>query len=249
MQEYLDDLKRVFRWFKQNEDPNGINELCEMRGYFSDEMKNFLRDYGVIKLREGVDVGVLKNLKSDLGLFSDKGNFLLEDRFIIPLKDLEGNILTFIGWYPDERKYVTVKTPFFSKNLLLFGLDNFNDERIVVVEGIFDCLSLRAWGIPAVAVMGSDCSVGQRGWLSLCKEVLAIPDNDYVGRSVVKRDKWGVKDLGGLYVVWWGLEAPKSDGEKIEVKDIDTLCMLFDPKDALGDIEYGGIKSVVNLNE
>ena len=249
MKQCLDDLERVFRWFKKNEDPNGINELCEMRGYFSDEMKSFLKDYGVLKLKEGVDVSVLKNLKTDLGLFSDKGNFILENRFIIPLKDLEGNILTFIGWYPDERKYITAKTPIFSKNFLLFGLDNFNNERVVVVEGIFDSLSLRAWGIPAVAVMGSDCSVGQRGWLSLCKEVLAIPDNDYVGRSIVKKDKWGINILGGMYVVWGGIEVLNNDGEKIEVKDIDTLCMLFDPKEALNDIDYGGIKSVVNLNE
>lgn len=46
----------------------------ELRGYFNPDMPKFLEEYGVVKLKEDANLEDLKQLKSDLGLFSEKGN-------------------------------------------------------------------------------------------------------------------------------------------------------------------------------
>lgn len=243
MERYLTDLERVFRFFKANKNPDGISKLMEMRGYFSEEMRNFLEEYGVVLLNEGTDVEKLKNLKSNINLFSEKGNFLLEGRFIIPIKDLTGRVISFVGWYPDDRKYITIKTKLFQRNYLLFGMEQLPCETLFVCEGIFDSLHLRANGFNAVSVMGADISLVQREWCRLTSEIWGIPDNDNIGRRTVKNNKWDMP-----YLVWYGLkvDVPNST-ESISIKDIDTLCNLFDVKDVLNNIPKNSLNRVINL--
>lgn len=247
MEDYLVDLERVFRWFQANKDPNGVKELCELRGYFNPCVAQFLEEYGVVKLRDDADVSKLRSIKSDLGLFSEKGSFLLEGRFIVPIKDLDGNVLTFVGWYPDERKYITLATKLFKRNYLLFGMEQLPYDELVVVEGIFDSLHLRANGIPSVAVMGAEMSIVQREWCRLAKRVWAIPDNDQVGRKVVKQDKWGIQQLGGRYLVWWGLRV--EGHEDVSIKDIDSLCCFYEVYEILKDLSTDSLSLIININK
>lgn len=246
MDNYLSDLERLFRWFKKNKDPNGMNELCELRGYFNPDMPKFLEEYGVVKLKEDAKIEDLKQLKSDLGLFSEKGNFLLDGRFIIPIKDLEGHVISFVGWYPDDRKYITLATRLFKRNYLLFGMEQLPCDKVIVVEGFFDSLHLRANGINSVAVMGAEMSLVQRQWCSLCKKVYAIPDNDKIGRSTVKKDKWGMQHIDGKYLTWWGLRVDSY--EDFAIKDIDTLCCFYDVKEILEDLN-NDLTMVLNISK
>lgn len=248
MQKYLDDLLRAFKWFQANKDENGIKKLCEMRGYFDEKMPRFLEEYGVVLLKEGTDTSPLKNLESEIPFFSDKGNFLLEGRFIIPVKDLLGNIISFIGWFPDDRKYITISTKFLSKKFLLFGLEQFPQEELLVVEGIFDSLHARAEGIPCCAVMGIDLALGQKAWLNLCKRVYCLPDNDKQGRSVIEKDKWGIDKLecDAYYLNWWGLN---SGLEEKTVKDMDLFCSLFDAEGFLEGLPKNPLTKVININD
>lgn len=245
VERYLDDLERVFRWFKANSDPNGVNELMELRGYYGNNIRKFLTDYGIIKLSSTAEIEVLKNIKSDIPFFSENGHFLLEDRFIVPIKSIDDHVLTFVGWYPDERKYITINSKMFHRNYMLFGMEQIPCERIIVVEGIFDALSLMANRVNAVAVMGSEMSLSQREWVNTCKEVFYIPDNDRVGRRTVREDRWGAGLIDSRYLVWWGLRL--DEYPNLSIKDIDTFCNFFEVEDLLKGIKRDTLNYVVNI--
>ena len=73
------------------------------------------------------------------------------NRFIIPVDDIAGHTVALIGYYPDYKKYITTPSPFFSKECMFFNFRQAYDLSIqefgglvFLVEGIFDCLSLRA---------------------------------------------------------------------------------------------------------
>lgn len=220
-----------------------IKELCQLRGYAIDsDQYNLLEELNI-----GVCTLLDKEFRTETakkyGYLNTSDFFLLDDRFIIPVRDICGNLVTLIGYYPDRKKYITVPTPFFSKELMFFNIDDafirsweeFNG-LVVLVEGIFDCLSLRSIGLPAIATMGSDVSYAKREILRSFNRVIYIPDNDTVGRRALNRyDKmygWkvpanavGVRLTGE---VDFNEEGMSDDSKILRVKDTDNLVSWFD---------------------
>lgn len=215
-----------------------VEELCKARGYVGDEQRNLIAQ---MELGSCVieDVELLGDMRKELGLVSSKDNFLLNNRFVIRVDDMVGNLVALIGYYPDEKKYITTPSPFFSKECMFFNFKQAYELAwfeygglVFLVEGIFDCLSLRSLGLPAIATMGSSVSKLKGELLKFFKKVIAIPDNDKTGRKAINRySKQGWKVPSNTTIV-------KFEGGLIDigitkrvVKDMDNFVSWFDADD------------------
>lgn len=224
--------EEAYEIIKDNFTEGYAEELAALRGYVGYEQKQMI---------DSLELGhcsllpeMLGEHARELGLLSKSGTFLLDDRFIIPVRDIKNNLVALIGYYPDAKKYITTPSPFFSKSNLLFNFRHAYDLSwqqyngfAIVVEGIFDCLSLRSLGLPAVSVMGASLSKSQGELLKLFRKVLAIPDNDTIGRKSLY--KWNVpsnttmlKLIGGFIEV---------NGVELPVKDMDNFVSWYDAND------------------
>lgn len=236
--EYCNKFKAVWEYLnKSSKDLNTITEeICKLRNYYNSEERwnKILKETGVAFVtKESCDYDKLKGEKfKDLALFSKEGNFLLNERYIIPVRDMLGNIIALIGWYPDSKKYITTPSKFFSKDCLFFGLEQLKKTNIgkeyFVVEGIFDSLALRSLGFNAVAQMGIVDSRLKVIMYGLFNNIVAIPDNDKQGHKVVQKDGWNIP-RNSSYLKWVG-QASIGD-ENINIKDIDNLINIFEEED------------------
>ena len=216
-----------------------VSELCNLRGYVGEEQRSIIEKMN-LGYCDVVDTDLLGSMRKDLGLVSSKDNFLLSNRFIIPVDDIAGHTVALIGYYPDYKKYITTPSPFFSKECMLFNLRQAYDLSkrdfgglVFLVEGIFDCLSLRAIGLPCIATMGASVSKTKCELLKFFTKVIGIPDNDTTGRrSLNKYDTrygWNVpynatmiKFEGGFLNI---------GGNSLKVKDMDNFVSWFDADD------------------
>lgn len=197
-----------------------IEGLYASRGYSPDRE-------GLKKVLEEVDLGYVfpqvktKEEWSALGILSKNGRNMLEGRYVIPIRDFMGGIIALVGWWDDNRKYITCGSPkWFSKSKCLFGQEQAKDgwqtQGLYVCEGIFDTLAIRSCGLRAVGCMGTAMTPVKRAMLSLTaggSRILGIPDQDDAGDSVVKEDLWGIHGYGG-YLRW---------NAKTFGKDIDDM--------------------------
>lgn len=233
--EYCTRFNIVYNYFLNNSESRSktVMEISSLRGYEDMEMNSMLYSAGFLKLKEGVDVNKLSSKEYNcLGLFKE-GRFILEGRYIFPVKDMLGNVIALIGWYPDEKKYITSSSGLFSKKCLFYGMEQLGKtglgKNYFLVEGIFDALALRSLGSNALAMMGIDSSKVKTVLYGLFKRIIAIPDIDSQGRGVVTNDTWSLPSHCS-YMNW---------NPKMGWKDIDEMYKSVDLeslKDLLSDI-------------
>lgn len=156
-------------------------------------------------------------LAEEAGLMNEHGYELLSHRITIP--NLVGDDLCdfIVGRTVtnDRIKYLGIRTP-----KPLFGLyDVRNEPLLFLVEGQFDWLVLRQWGLPSIVSGGTHLSAANIAVLKT-KKVVIIPDNDEIGITaseslhtklgptsfVLDYRSMGVKDVGEM--------GPLADAEK-----------------------------------
>lgn len=247
-EDYSDYCKRfrvIWNYLKSKSAPKRdvIFELCRIRGYDPERMYAIFDSQDVAFLESGsYDLSILKDSSfSDLGLLSSKGEFLLECRFILPIFDMLGNVIALVGYFNDEKKYITTPSRLFSKQVLFYGMEQLSmtgiNANYFFVEGIFDTLSLRSIGLNAIGTMGIDTSKIKKVNYNLFNRFIAIPDNDKQGRKVLLEDEWQLPK-GSSYFKW--KDVPKG----FNVKDIDDFVKLFDVSEA--NSYFNGILNNVN---
>lgn len=239
-------MEDAYTYIKTLFDVNkSIEELCKLRGYtLNGEQRKLLEAMQICYCTMSIEDEGLGEMATELGLTTKTERFLLDERFIIPVRDIIGNLVTLIGYYPDNKKYITVPAPFFSKDVLFFNIDHayrlsmqkFNGI-VFLVEGIFDCLSMRSIGLPVIATMGSTVSLLKKELLKIFKKVVYIPDNDAVGRRALnRRDSvygWNVPNsatgirLSGSILV----TDDEGDSKEVKIKDVDNLISWFEAED------------------
>lgn len=250
---YCSRFKKAWGFLKKYSipQPQVIEEVCELRTtggrvYEVERMRDILETAEFIYLNEDkCDIEKLKVLGDDLALFSHKGNFLLSGRYIFPVKDMIGNVVALIGWYPDEKKYVTTPSRLFSKNCMFYGLEQLGNRgkiggKYFLVEGIFDSLSIRSLGYNAIAQMGISDSKYKQLMYSLFGRIIAIPDADRQGREVIQKNKWNIPS-NASYFKWSGIPW---------AKDIDDIVNGFeydDVKEMLGEL-WNDKSRIITLN-
>lgn len=235
----IKDLNEIYAYMKSEFKEGYVDELCAMRGYISQEQRDLIStmEIGYCDL----DASLLGENASYLGLVSSNGNFLLANRFQIPVYDYAGNLVSIIGYYPDSRKYITLSTPFFSKDVLFFNFRQAYEcawgkynGTVILVEGIFDCLSLRSIGLPAIATMGSTVSKLKGEQLKYFRKVLAIPDDDKVGRQSLDRYSkkgWKVPENTTMLKFRGGV-FHTSTGD-LHCKDMDNFVSWYEKEDVI----------------
>lgn len=235
----VDELESKYSMMKELFNDTYVSELCELRGYVSEEQKSIIKSMN-LGYCDIVDTDILGSMRKDLGLVSSKDNFLLSNRFIIPVEDIIGHIVALIGYYPDYKKYITTPSPFFSKECLFF---NFRQAYklsmaeygglVFLVEGIFDCLSLRAIGLPCIATMGASVSKIKCELLKFFSKVIGIPDNDTTGRRSLNRydKRYGWNVPFGTTMIKFEGGFLNVGGNSLRVKDMDNFVSWFDADD------------------
>lgn len=225
----------AYKKIKETLNPETVEYVMETRAYFHNEQKNLLQEMGIYQSTGKLDLNEReRELFESLGMFSDNGYFLLQDRFVIPVYSAGGKLITLIGWFNDYKKYITIPTPYFSKSVDWFNFDNalelsFSayDGLVFVVEGIFDCLSLRAIGLPAIATMGAGVSRSKGEVLKIFNKCVGIPDNDKTGKNSIRNPyrEWALP-YGSTFLEIRGKVRFNEDNE-FKIKDTDNLVSWF----------------------
>lgn len=251
-EEYADYVKRfnsVVKYLKsKSASPRDVSyNICKLRDYYPERMMPILEKAGFMFITGNDSVyDCLGEGNSDLALFTDEGKFLLSGRFIFPVRDMLGNTIALIGWFPDDKKYITTPSKLFSKSCLFFGLEQFIETGIgkdyFLCEGIFDVLSLRSIGFNAVAEMGITSGRVKEGMYPLFGRLIGVPDDDTEGRVVVGEDRWKLP-VNSCYMRW-----VSADGDYY--KDIDKVVNSFEYNDIHNEIASKLLekKRIVKLN-
>lgn len=234
-EEYLGYCKRfnaLYKYLKScsRNQEEVVKEICEYRGYLVDRMSNTLIEAGFLFLdMSKVSLDKVRRFGDDLALFSSNGHFLMQDRYVFPVRDMMGNVLALIGWYPDEKKYVTTPSKLFSKECLFYGMEQLGKtglgSKYILTEGIFDSLSARSLGLNSVAQMGISSSRYKEVLYTMFKQLVGVPDIDEQGRDVLSHDKWKIP-INGKYFRW--------SNPRYYMKDLDCFINSYDFNDVKG---------------
>ncbi len=141
--------------------------------------------------------------KSSKGTYYDR----FRKRVMFPIINIRGKVIAFSGRaMPGEDKqggkYVnTSDTPVYKKSENLFGMNfakNYCDERIILVEGNMDVVSLHQAGFEnTVAALGTSFTSEQANIISrYTKEIILMLDADAAGQKAVKRAGEILKNTG-----------------------------------------------------
>ena len=165
-----------------------------------DSLINHLKSKGY-SINDMVQANVVG--KSQRGSYYDR----FRNRVMFPIIDIRGNIIGFSGRARpgDEKaggKYVnTADTPVYKKSENLFGMNfakNFCSDRIILVEGNMDVISLHQAGFEnTVAALGTSFTEQQAKLISrYTKEIVLTLDADAAGQKAAARAGEILKNTG-----------------------------------------------------
>ncbi|MCQ2735978.1 MAG: DNA primase [bacterium] len=139
-------------------------------------------------------------IESGMAVRNDDGSVydLLRNRITIPLLDHMGSFMAMAGRALEDgyAKYMnTPETAFFTKGKSLFGLNLSKaqiqkEDRVIIVEGYFDMISMWQSGIKNVcASMGTALTQNQAELLrKFASEAVLLYDSDSAGKSAAARN-------------------------------------------------------------
>jgi len=155
-----------------------------------------------------------------------------ESRIIIPLYDIEKNLIGFQGRAlgSSPNKYITVMIS--NDSPKLYGLEKIDTSKtIYIVEGPFDSTFIEN----AVAMCGSDVDIRSFGW----SDYIWVFDNEPRNREIVKRISKTI-DRGDQVVIW-----PTT----VQHKDINDMILAgHDVMNMLKSNTYAGLEAQIKFN-
>lgn len=180
-------------------DEDCISELMTMRKYSDPRMYALLKSKGIFKVPCLSDIQVIAKAHNipfsadyvrNYGLVGSNGGYWLQSRFCIPIRDIAGQVIAWVCWFPDNRKYITTGTLGFTNTSTFFNAESYaqcmqsdHSRLAFVVEGIFDALSISSLGYCALGNQGLAMPPVKREMLNRFDTVVFIPDNDSAGRQ------------------------------------------------------------------
>lgn len=155
-----------------------------------------------------------------------------ESRIIIPMYDVEKNLIGFQGRALNQNsiKYITVML--FDNVPKIYGMENINTSKpIYIVEGPFDSNFIEN----SIAMCGSDINIEEFKW----KDFIYVFDNEPRNKEIVSRLS-KVIDRGNKVVIW-----PST----IKYKDIND-CVIggLNIMDVLKSNTYSGLEAKIKFN-
>ncbi len=154
----------------------------------------------LIKHLKGLGYSISDMLQANVIGKSQRGSYYdrFRKRVMFPIINIRGKVIGFSGRaMPGEdktgSKYVnTSDTPVYKKSENLFAMNfakNCCDERVILVEGNMDVISLHQAGFEnTVAALGTSFTEEQARLLSrYTKEIVLIMDSDAAGQKAIRR--------------------------------------------------------------
>ncbi len=180
--------------------------------------------------------------KSQRGTYYDR----FRNRVMFPIINIRGNVVGFsgrakVGEEKKAGKYInTADTPVYKKSVNLFGINyakNYCSERIILVEGNMDVISLHQAGFQnTVAPLGTAFTEEQANILArYTKEIILTMDADEAGQKAIRRAS-GMLEKTGLKVRVIVIPEGKDPDDYIRDKGADRFRALIEG--AVSDIEY-----------
>lgn len=214
-----------------------------------DALINFLKSKG-FSIADMVAANVVG--KSQRGTYYDR----FRKRIMFPIINIRGKVIAFSGraMPGDDKaggKYVnTSDTLVYKKSENLFGMNfakNFCDERIVLVEGNMDVISLHQAGFEnTVAALGTSFTPEQAKLISkYTKEIVLTLDADEAGQKAARRAGEILKNTG-LNVRVITIPDGKDPDEYIKKNGPDRFKALLEG--AVSEIEYKLLMAVENID-
>lgn len=190
--------------------------------------------------------------KSQRGTYYDR----FRKRYMFPVINIRGNVIAFSGRAVagEEKqggKYVnTSDTPVYKKSNNLFGINfakNYCSERVILVEGNMDVISLHQAGFQnVVAPLGTSFTEEQINLLSrYTKEIVLMLDSDAAGQKALQRAS-GLLQNTGLSVRVVVLPDGKDPDEFIKKNGPDRFRAILEG--AVSDIEYKLLAAADGIN-
>lgn len=233
-----------------------VKQLMQARCYSDERMYAVLKEIGVLyisdfdAIAEQLDYTKFST-HEHWGFVSERGNALLNNRYIFPIRDFGGNLTALAGWNKRTPKYVVTPTYGFTRDTQFFNAEDSlrhvqaGDKTVYLVEGFFDALSLRSLGFNALGNFGLYLNAVKSGMLERFEKVVVIGDADTAGKkaypyldgSVKQRSKQWHIDIPCTFVK---LKMPY-------VKDADDLVRFYDCSEELYDLRNKG--AVFTLTE
>ncbi len=235
--EYAKKMEEQYKIIKNEYNlEQSADEIMKLRGYTDEDYREFFinNEIGTCSL---YDSSLLGEDRFYTKMVSESDYFLLQGRYNIPIRDIEGNLLALVGWFPDEKKYITTPSMFFAKEYLFYNLDEAYrlswekfDGKVFLVEGMFDTISLRVLGLPVIGTMGVTVKQPKSEQLKLFKKVIGIPDGDKAGSRALDRGntRYGWDLPFGSMMIKIREGELETDYGNLHIKDIDNICSYFE---------------------
>lgn len=194
----LKDASKYFQNYLNTKDGEEALKYLKSRNFSNDIIKEFEFGlspknnmlYSFLNKKEYKDADIEKTSLISLEKYTHD---VFNDRIMIPIHDLEGNVLGFTGRiYKDSNnpKYINSKeSEIFKKGKILFNFHRAknhvrNAHELIIVEGNMDALKMYASGFKnVIALMGTALTSDQVDAIKKlrCKVILMM-DNDSAGK-------------------------------------------------------------------
>ena len=205
---------------------------------------------------------ISNNILDSLGLIYINNTDVMDffnNRIIIPIEDLKGNVVGFSGRIfngeKESAKYINTKeTVIFKKGQILFNYHNaknaIRDEKyVIIVEGNMDAIKLSSSGIKnVIALMGVALSKEQTEILKKLKvPVILMLDNDSAGLNATLKNGEILKNAD-IDVKVVRLTGEKDPDEYIRANGIEALRDNIKHAINFVDFKLEYLKNDKNLN-
>ncbi len=165
-------------------------------------------------------LGLLKESKKKPGSYY----YLMRNRIVFPVKNLEGKLLGFVGRTLDPNENIRyLNQPGLQKKLAFVGVPKGKlPELVYLVEGPFDVLALHQIGKTALSLLGKTLSKEQAEALAKAgvKKVVMAFDNDTAGKEGENEAAYWLQKFG---IKTYRIKLPKS------VKDVSECLQQQGP--------------------
>ena len=215
MVKYSDKFTRYVNELKERSGDKMLPEFAYIRQFSMDTIKE--HDIFYIKDATEMLLPSYLNYVESFGVISPTNKKpIFHNRYVIPIKDTNGNILNLVGYSKEaDERYVYGTAKYYRRRETMFGLENlglaYDLGYAILTEGITDAICLRNLGYKnTFANCGTHNSDFIMKQLNRCRYgIIKVPDRDSAGLRASKK---------------WKCNRSITLNTFIQFKDIDEMC-------------------------